>query len=124
MGGSSVAPEVYRLTSGVPEGCPVRSVWDSTEPGAVTHAADTHGPETALYFASTKAGGTVETFSFMKLLYNYVSNKIGKEKTGNHFSAITDPGSGLQKVAEELKFRKIFLNDPDIGGRFSVLSLF
>jgi glucose-6-phosphate isomerase len=49
---------------------------------------------------------------------------LGKDEVGKHFVAITDPGSGLQKVAEELKFRKIFLNDPNIGGRFSALSLF
>src|SRR5690606_11460491 len=97
MGGSSLAPEVFRLTFGVKEGYLDLSVLDSTDPGAVKHFADTLDPEKTLYIVSTKSGGTVETFSFMKFFYNYVSNKIGKEKTGNHFSAITDPGSGLQK---------------------------
>lgn len=124
MGGSSLAPEVFQLTFGVKEGYLDLSVLDSTDPGAVKHFADTLDPEKTLYIVSTKSGGTVETFSFMKFFYNHVSNKVGKENTGHHFIAITDPGSGLQKVAEELKFRKIFLNDPDIGGRFSVLSLF
>lgn len=124
MGGSSLAPEVFRLTFGVEEGFIDLSVLDSTDPGAVKHYADTLNPEKTLYIVSTKSGGTVETFSFMKFFYNYVSEKVGKEKAGHHFIAITDPGSGLQKVAEELKFRKIFLNDPDIGGRFSALSLF
>jgi hypothetical protein len=50
--------------------------------------------------------------------------KVGKEKVGNHFVAITDPGSGLESMASSLNFRKIFLNDPDIGGRYSALSLF
>lgn len=124
MGGSSLAPEVFRLTFGVKEGYLDLSVLDSTDPGAVKHYADTLKPEKTLYIVSTKSGGTVETFSFMKFFYNYVSAKGGKENAGHHFIAITDPGSGLQKVAEELKFRKIFLNDPEIGGRFSVLSLF
>lgn len=124
MGGSSLAPEVFRLTYGVKEGFIDLSVLDSTDPGAVKYFADSLNPEKTLYIVSTKSGGTVETFSFMKFFYNYVSGKVGKEKAGNHFTAITDPGSGLQKVAEELKFRKIFLNDPDIGGRFSALSLF
>lgn len=124
MGGSSLAPEVFRLTFGVEQGFLDLAVLDSTDPGAVKHFADTLNPAKTLYIVSTKSGGTVETFSFMKFFYNYVSEKIGKEKVGNHFIAITDPGSGLQKVAEELKFSKIFLNDPDIGGRFSVLSLF
>lgn len=124
MGGSSLAPEVFRLTFGVEEGFLDLSVLDSTDPGAVKHFADTLNPEKTLYIVSTKSGGTVETFSFMKFFYNYVSEKIGKERAGNHFIAITDPGSGLQKVAEALSFRKIFLNDPEIGGRFSALSLF
>lgn len=124
MGGSSLAPEVFRLTFGVTEGYLDLSVLDSTDPGSVKHFVDTLDPEKTLYIVSTKSGGTVETFSFMKFFYNHVSNNVGKENVGQHFIAITDPGSGLQKVAEELKFRKIFLNDPDIGGRFSVLSLF
>ena len=60
----------------------------------------------------------------MKFFYNYALHILGKEEVGKHFVAITDPASGLQKVAEQLKFRKIFLNDPNIGGRFSALSLF
>jgi len=124
MGGSSLAPEVFRLTFGVTEGFLDLAVLDSTDPLMVKHYADTLNPEKTLYIVSTKSGGTVETFSFMKFFYNYVSEKVGKEKAGHHFIAITDPGSGLQKVAEDLKFRKIFLNDPDIGGRFSALSLF
>lgn len=124
MGGSSLAPEVFRLTFGVKEGFLDLFVLDSTDPGVVTHFADSLNPEKTLYIVSTKSGGTVETFSFMKFFYNFVSERIGKEKVGNHFIAITDPGSGLQKVAEDLRFRKIFLNDPDIGGRFSALSLF
>ncbi len=124
MGGSSLAPEVFCLTFGVEEGFLDLSVLDSTDPGAFKHYADTLNPQKTLYIVSTKSGGTVETFSFMKFFYNFASEKIGKEKAGNHFIAITDPGSGLQKVAEDLNFRKIFLNDPDIGGRFSALSLF
>ncbi|MCJ7554916.1 MAG: hypothetical protein MUO34_13650, partial [Ignavibacteriaceae bacterium] len=124
MGGSSLAPEVFRLTFGVKEGFLDLAVLDSTDPGVVKNFADTLNHEKTLYIVSTKSGGTVETFSFMKFFYNHVSNKVGKEKVGNHFVAITDPASGLQKVAEELNFRKIFLNDPNIGGRFSVLSLF
>lgn len=60
----------------------------------------------------------------MKYFFNTVSKKLGKEKVSKHFIAITDPGSGLEEIAKKLKFRKIFLNDPDIGGRFSALSLF
>ncbi|RKY93300.1 MAG: hypothetical protein DRQ13_09620, partial [Ignavibacteriae bacterium] len=67
---------------------------------------------------------TVETISFMKYFYTEVVKKLGREKAGNKFIAITDPGSGLEAMAKDLNFRKVFLNDPDIGGRFSALSLF
>ena len=124
MGGSSLAPEVFRLTFGVKEGYLDLAVIDSTHPEVVMDYAKKLNPSTTLYIVSTKSGGTVETFSFMKFFYNYVLHILGNEEVGKHFVAITDPGSGLQKVAEELKFRKIFLNDPNIGGRFSALSLF
>lgn len=124
MGGSSLAPEVFRFTFGVKEGYLDLTVLDSTHPQVVMNYAKKFNPVTTLYIVSTKSGGTVETFSFMKFFYNYALHILGKEEVGKHFVAITDPGSGLQKVAEELKFRKIFLNDPDIGGRFSALSFF
>lgn len=124
MGGSSLAPEVFRLTFGVKEGFLDLAVLDSTHPEVVIEYAKKFDPHKTLYVVSTKSGGTVETFSFMKFFYNFALHILGKEEVGKHFAAITDPGSGLQKVAEELKFRKIFLNDPDIGGRFSALSFF
>jgi glucose-6-phosphate isomerase len=124
MGGSSLAPEVFRLTFGVKEGYLDLAVLDSTHPEVIMDYAKKLNPATTLYIVSTKSGGTVETFSFMKFFYNYVLHILGSEEAGKHFVAITDPGSGLQKVAEELKFRKVFLNDPNIGGRFSALSLF
>lgn len=124
MGGSSLAPEVFRLTFGVKDGYLDLAVLDSTHPDVVMNYAKKFNPAKTLYIVSTKSGGTVETFSFMKFFYNYALHMLGKDEVGKHFAAITDPGSGLQKVAEELNFRKIFLNDPNIGGRFSALSLF
>ena len=124
MGGSSLAPEVFRLTFGVKEGYLDMAVLDSTHPEVVMNYAKKFNPSSTLYIISTKSGGTVETFSFMKFFYNYVLHVLGIDEAGKHFVAITDPGSGLQKIAEELNFRKIFLNDPNIGGRFSALSLF
>jgi glucose-6-phosphate isomerase len=124
MGGSSLAPEVFRLVFGVKEGYLDLSIVDSTHPEAILSKAEKFPPEKTLYIVSTKSGGTVETISFMKYFYNYALSKLGKEKVGKHFIAITDPGSGLEQMAKELSFRKIFLNDPNIGGRFSALSLF
>lgn len=124
MGGSSLAPEVFRLTFGVKKGYLDLHVLDSTHPEAVIEYEKKLDPAKTLYIVSTKSGGTVETMSFMKYFFTSVSKKLGKEKASKHFVAITDPGSGLEETAKKLNFRKIFLNDPDIGGRFSALSLF
>lgn len=124
MGGSSLAPEVFRLTFGVKDGFLDLSVIDSTHPDAVKEFAEKLNPKKTLFIVSTKSGGTIETISFMKYFYTKTVNDLGKNKAGNHFIAITDPGSGLESMAKDLNFRKIFLNDPDIGGRFSALSLF
>lgn len=124
MGGSSLAPEVFRLTFGVKEGYLDLAVIDSTHPDAVKEFNDTLEFEKTLFIVSTKSGGTVETISFMKYFYNKAVKELGRGLAGKHFIAITDPGSGLEKMATELNFRKIFLNDPNIGGRYSALSLF
>ena len=124
MGGSSLAPEVFRLTYGVKKGYLDLHVLDSTQPDAILEYEKKLNPEKTLYIVSTKSGGTVETMSFMKYFFTSVSKKIGREEASKHFFAITDPGSGLEETAKKLNFRKIFLNDPDIGGRFSALSLF
>ncbi|MEE9429945.1 MAG: hypothetical protein V3V16_02825 [Melioribacteraceae bacterium] len=124
MGGSSLAPEVFRLSFGVKEGYLDLSVLDSTDPGQVLKYAEDLDPEKTLYIVSTKSGGTIETLSFFKYFFTLCKNKLGAEKVGKHFLAITDPGSKLEEMATELNFRKIFINNPNIGGRYSVLSFF
>lgn len=124
MGGSSLAPEMFRKTFGVKEGYPDLSVLDSTDPGAVIEYSRSMNPANTIYIVSTKSGGTVETVSFMKHFYNRALEEFGPVEAGNHFVAITDPGSGLESIARKLQFRKIFLNDPNIGGRYSALSFF
>ncbi len=124
MGGSSLAPEVFSLMFGSKNGYPELYILDSTDPNMVFECEKNFSNEKTLFIVSTKSGGTVETFSFMKYFYNLTLKKYGNEETGKRFVAITDSGSGLEKVAKELHFKKIFLNDPDIGGRYSALSLF
>ncbi len=124
MGGSSLAPEVFRFSFGVKLGYLDLAVLDSTHPGAVLHHAGRLDLEKTIFIVSTKSGGTVETFSFFKYFYNQVQKAVRRENAGNHFIAITDPGSGLADTAREYKFRKTFLNDPNIGGRYSALSYF
>lgn len=124
MGGSSLAPEVFRFTFGVKKGYLELAVLDSTDPGAVLAHERRLDLTKTLFIVSTKSGGTVETFSFFKYFYNRLMDKVGKDKVGRHFVAITDPGSGLETTAKEYDFRKTFLNDPNIGGRYSALSFF
>ena len=123
MGGSSLAPEVFSLSFGVKENYVNLHVLDSTDPGAVLAYKEKLDPKTTLYIVSTKSGGTIETLSFFKYFFTNCKNELG-EHAGKHFVAITDPGSKLEEMATELKFRKIFRNNPNIGGRYSVLSYF
>jgi glucose-6-phosphate isomerase len=123
MGGSSLAPELYARLLGTERGLPLE-ILDTTDPVTILDFTDRFPPEETLYLVSTKSGGTVETLSLLRYFYRLAVRRLGTARAGGHFTAITDPGSGLAALAEAFRFRKIFLNDPDIGGRFSALSLF
>ncbi|MBE9524483.1 MAG: glucose-6-phosphate isomerase [Chloroflexi bacterium] len=124
MGGSSLAPEVIYKTFGGDSSGLTLSVLDSTDPGAVLTYAQKLNFNNTLFIVATKSGGTVETLSFFKYFYRLVSLKLGTEVAGDHFAAITDPGSRLMELAERYQFRATFINDPNIGGRYSALSFF
>lgn len=124
MGGSSLAPEVFARAFGAQPGYLELAVLDSTDPEAVLAHTRRLDPATTLFIVSTKSGGTVETASFFKFFYTWVAEKLGRDQAGAHFVAITDPGSGLADWAAEYGFRATLLNDPNIGGRYSVLSYF
>ena len=124
MGGFSLAPEVYRNVFGVAEGYLDLAVLDSTDPGAVLAHAERLDLSRTLFVVSTKSGGTVETFSFFKYFYNRVAELLGEDRASEHFVAVTDPGSGLEETARKYDFRATFLNDPEIGGRYSGLSFY
>jgi transaldolase/glucose-6-phosphate isomerase len=117
MGGSSLAPEVIRLSFGDQDGWPRLHVLDSTDAGAIRAVRDRVDLEKTLFLVSTKSGGTIETLSLFRSFWSLRSD-------GRQFVAITDPGSGLADLAAEHGFRRTFLNDPDIGGRYSALSYF
>lgn len=124
MGGSSRAPQVFRRTFGVKEGYLDLAVLDSTDPGAVLSHLERLDLDRTLFIVASKSGTTTETLSFFKFFYNHVLSVSGEGEAGDHFVAITDPGSNLSDLAEEHSFRALFLNDPDIGGRYSALSYF
>src|SRR3954453_15394202 len=118
MGGSSLAPEVFRRSFGNAGGGLRVQVLDSTDPGAVLEVERNIPMESTLFVVSSKSGGTIETLSH----FRYFFEKAGRN--GRQFIAITDPGSKLQEIGEQNGFRRVFLNDPDIGGRYSALSYF
>jgi glucose-6-phosphate isomerase len=124
MGGSSLAPDTFRRTFGVAAGALDLSVLDSTDPDAVLAVQQRLDPARTLFIVSTKSGGTVETFSFFRYFYRWTVQKLGASAAGAHFIAITDPGSALADTAREYHFRATFLNDPNIGGRYSAMSHF
>jgi transaldolase/glucose-6-phosphate isomerase len=117
MGGSSLAPEVIRQSFGEQSGWPHLHVLDSTDAGAVRTVQARVDLDRTLFLVSTKSGGTIETLSLFRHFWSL-------KPEGRQFVAITDPGSGLADLAQEHGFRRTFLNDPDIGGRYSALSYF
>jgi glucose-6-phosphate isomerase len=118
MGGSSLGPEVIRRSFGDIPGALRLHVLDSTDPGAVLELERKLDLDKTLFIVSSKSGGTIETLSHMRYFYE----RCGGD--GSRFAAVTDPGSPLVELAHELGFRRVFENDPEIGGRYSVLSYF
>jgi transaldolase/glucose-6-phosphate isomerase len=122
MGGSSLAPEVFRKVFGVTEGYLDLAVLDSTVPGVVLAQAERLDPKRTLVMVSTKSGTTVETLSFFKFFYNWAADALGEEEAGKHFIANTDPGSPLLDIGTRYRFRVGFLNNPALGGRYAAIS--
>jgi hypothetical protein len=122
MGGSSLCPEVLAQTFGPQAGFPELLVLDSTDPDVIAAFQQRIDIERCLFAIASKSGSTTEPNVFYKFWYNELSKRI--ETPGDNFVAITDPGSPLVETATELKFRHTFLNQADIGGRYSALSYF
>jgi glucose-6-phosphate isomerase len=123
MGGSSLCPDVLRRTFGARDGALDLTVLDSTDPStieAVESGLDLHR---TVFIISSKSGGTTETLSHFKYFHARVLD-LDPDHCGHHFMAVTDEGSGLQKIAVADEFGWVFLNPPDIGGRYSALSYF
>ncbi len=123
MGGSSLAPEVLSLVFTAPERAsdgktPCLSILDSTDPAQVAQAAADFPPQLSLYVVSSKSGTTAEVHAML----DYFWELSGAD--GSRFVAVTDPDTPLQTLAGERGFRHVFSADPQVGGRYSVLSAF
>ena len=124
MGGSSLGPDVLAQTFAQAAGYPKLRVLDSTDPAQVRAMGAAVKMATTLFIVSSKSGGTTEPNVMKDYFFAEVTKAVGADKAGDHFVAVTDPGSSLEKVATAQKFARIFHGDPTIGGRYSVLSPF
>lgn len=126
MGGSSLGPEVIRQIVGSPASghYPQMLTLDSTVPAWVSSATAAIDPALTIFVLSSKSGTTTEPLTFYAHFRNLVEGCVGAERAGDNFIAITDPDTALAKLAQSDGFRRAFINDPDIGGRYSVLSYF
>ena len=124
MGGSSLGPEVLKMTFGNQPGFPELHVLDSTDPSQVKTFEGKVNLAKTVCIVSSKSGSTLEPNIFQQYFFERVKQTVGEAAVGQHFIAVTDPGSKMQQVAEEHGFRRIFFGWPSIGGRYSVLSDF
>jgi len=123
MGGSSLSAEVLRIALGESSGWPKMHVLDSTIPETVDRITRSIDPARTLFIVSSKSGGTIEVMSLYRHFRKLVEGAVGAA-AGSRFVAITDPGTSLEQLALDDKFRRAFINAPDLGGRYSVLSYF
>ncbi|MEK6282796.1 MAG: hypothetical protein AABN95_20765 [Acidobacteriota bacterium] len=122
MGGSSLCPEVLRQTFGRQKEFPELLVLDSTDPDSIDAFAKQIDTSRCFFIIASKSGTTTEPVAFHRFWYQEVGKKF--PKPGSSFVAITDPGTLMARTATAEEFRRIFLNPPDIGGRYSALSYF
>jgi glucose-6-phosphate isomerase len=120
MGGSSLAPEVLHQLIGCAPGWPAFHMLDSTDPASVLAAETT--PERTLYILSSKSGTTIEPNSLAAHFRARLESR--GLRWADHFIAITDEGTELAQLAERERFRDVFINPSDIGGRYSAVSFF
>ena len=116
MGGSSLGPEVVCKAFGVP-----LTVVDATDPSQVA-AAFANDLDATVVVVSSKSGGTVETDS-QRRVAEAAFTAAGIDPR-ERIVVVTDPGSPLEETSRSAGYRAVFLADPQVGGRYSVLSAF
>ena len=128
MGGSSLAPDVLRRTFGSQDGYPELRILDSTDPACVSAIFDDLDPLKTLVLIASKSGTTTEPNAFLADAWartHAALDAVGHhtyESPGAFIAAITDPGKSVEALAHHDEFREVFLNPPDIGGRYSALT--
>lgn len=123
MGGSSLASIVLSKVFGPEKGRPGLKVLDTTDPDEIERLVHEAGWDRTLFLVASKSGTTIEPNAQFNYFWS-ILEEADIPSPGSHFVAITDPGTSLEKLAAEKGFFKVFLNPPDIGGRYSALSYF
>jgi transaldolase/glucose-6-phosphate isomerase len=128
MGGSSLAPDVLARTFGLGDGWLELRVLDSTDPAAVAATVDDLDPLATLFIVASKSGTTTEPLAFLADAWDRIEKALRShhaprnEHAGELIAAITDPGKSVDAIPHHDDLREVFLNPPDIGGRYSALS--
>ncbi len=128
MGGSSLAPEVLREVFGKLDDWLDLRVLDTTDPAGVAATVDDLDPLATLWIVATKSGTTTEPLAFLADFWERGEHALRArgakrfEHAGELAIAITDPGPSVEAIPHHDDFREVFLNPPDIGGRYSALS--
>jgi len=122
MGGSSLSAEVFNNIFGSAPGFPRLQILDTTDPSAIRRVGESLHLEKTLFIVSSKSGTTLEIIALFNYFYNLTAEKPGIS-ANEHFMFITDEGSPMLAQAWQLQLPYIFSNNPNIGGRYSALSL-
>jgi glucose-6-phosphate isomerase len=115
MGGSSLAPELFSRVFGFADGIELR-ILDSTHPDAVRGFRSWASAQRTIFCVSSKSGTTTEPNAFHAAM--------GEVAPALDFVAITDPGTALEDLARSQEFRAIVIAPPEVGGRYSALTVF
>jgi glucose-6-phosphate isomerase len=128
MGGSSLAPDVLHRTFGSADGWLDLRILDSTDPAAVAATVDDLDPLSTLWIVASKSGTTTEPLAFQADAWDRAERALREhhaprwEHAGELQVAITDPGKSVEAIPHHDALREVFLNPPDIGGRYSALT--
>jgi transaldolase / glucose-6-phosphate isomerase len=123
MGGSSLCAEVFRDIPSVRSHSCRLAILDTTDERTIRAATESLNPARSLFIIGSKSGTTIEVTALERHFFAVMSEHLDG-KAGPHFVAITDPGTALERLAIDRRYRDTFINPPDIGGRYSALSLF
>lgn len=124
QGGSTQAPMTLTKYNKVDSNKVSFKTLDSVSPVRMRAILAECDPRTTLVIQSSKSGGTIEPSLVTEAVEKLLASQLSEDELGDHFIAITDPGSDLEKKANDKGWMKVFNGEPTVGGRYSALSVF